>query len=47
MLEEDAEGALLYAPPEVVREARALETPTVVLMIGGIPGKPFASDLPG
>ena len=44
---EIAEGALLYAPPQLVREARALETPTVVLMIGGIPGKPFKSDLPG
>jgi mannose-6-phosphate isomerase-like protein (cupin superfamily) len=42
-----AEGALLYVAPEVMREARALETPTVVLMIGGIPGKPFAGDLPG
>ena len=44
---EIAEGGLLYVPPHVMREARALETPTVVLMIGGIPGKPFASDLPG
>ena len=44
---EIAEGGLLYVPPDVMREARALETPTVVLIIGGIPGKPFASDLPG
>lgn len=44
---EIAEGGLLFVPPEVKREARALETPTVVLMLGGSPGKPFASDLPG
>jgi mannose-6-phosphate isomerase-like protein (cupin superfamily) len=30
-------GELLYVRPEVVREAVALETPTVVLMVGGVP----------
>ena len=32
---------VLYVPPEVQREARALETPTAVLMIGGTPGAPY------
>lgn len=31
-------GEVLYVPAEVEREARALETPTVVFMVGGIPG---------
>ena len=31
-------GELLYIPPEVTREAVALETPTLVFMVGGIPG---------
>ena len=44
---EIAEGGLLYVPAEVRQQARALQTPTVVLMIGGVPGKPFTSDLPG
>jgi len=35
------EGELLYAPPEVMREARALESPTIVFMVGGLPGKPY------
>jgi len=37
------EGELLYAPPEVVREAVACETPTVVFMVGGKPAsyEPF------
>jgi mannose-6-phosphate isomerase-like protein (cupin superfamily) len=35
------EGAVLYAPPDVKRRAVALETPTVVLMIGGTPGEPY------
>jgi len=35
------EGELLYAPPEVRREARALESPTIVFMVGGLPGKPY------
>lgn len=34
-------GELLYAGPEVTREARALETPTVVVAIGGTPGKAY------
>ena len=32
------EGGLLYASAEVMREARALETPTIVFMVGGAPG---------
>ena len=32
------EGGLLYASAEVMREARALETPTIVFMVGGVPG---------
>jgi len=37
------EGELLYVAPEVVREAVACETPTVVFMVGGKPGayEPF------
>lgn len=35
------EGELLYVRPKVSREATALETPTVVYMVGGIPGKPY------
>ncbi|MGH3052344.1 MAG: cupin domain-containing protein [Gaiellaceae bacterium] len=31
-------GELLYIPPEVNREAVALETPTLVFMVGGVPG---------
>lgn len=31
-------GEVLYVPAEVEREARALETPTVVFMVGGVPG---------
>lgn len=31
-------GELLYVPPNVVREAVALESPTLVFMIGGVPG---------
>jgi mannose-6-phosphate isomerase-like protein (cupin superfamily) len=31
-------GELLYLPPEVVRGAVALETPTAMLMLGGQPG---------
>jgi uncharacterized cupin superfamily protein len=43
---EDLElGALevLRVDAEVTREARALEDGTVVLMVGGIPGKPYAA----
>ena len=36
------EGELLYVRPEVTREARALETPTVLFMVGGVPGGPYA-----
>ncbi len=35
------EGELLYVRPEVRREAMALATPTVVFMVGGIPGAPY------
>lgn len=35
------EGALLYAQPAVHRTAFALETPTVMLIVGGIPGRPY------
>lgn len=31
-------GELLYVQPSVVREAVALETPTLVFMISGVPG---------
>jgi uncharacterized cupin superfamily protein len=38
------EGELLLVAPAVTREARALETPTTVLAISGVPGafKPWA-----
>src|SRR5581483_11869778 len=39
--EELAAGELLYVPPEVERQARALETPTVVFVAGGTPGRPY------
>jgi len=32
------EGELLYLRPQVVRQATALETPTVIFMVGGVPG---------
>ncbi|MGH3104982.1 MAG: AraC family ligand binding domain-containing protein [Gaiellaceae bacterium] len=35
-------GELLYARPEVQREAVALETPTLLVVVGGSPGKPYA-----
>jgi mannose-6-phosphate isomerase-like protein (cupin superfamily) len=37
------EGEMLYVGPEVVREATALESPTVVFMVSGRPGvyEPF------
>jgi hypothetical protein len=35
------EGELLYTRAEVMREARALESPTIVFMVGGLPGKPY------
>ena len=34
-------GGLLYAQPDVVRHALALETPTALLMIGATPGEPY------
>ena len=37
-------GELLYLPPEVKRAGVALETPTTVLMVGGVAGKPFQPD---
>jgi mannose-6-phosphate isomerase-like protein (cupin superfamily) len=36
------EGEALYVAPEVEREAVALETPTVLFMVGGTPGKPYS-----
>jgi mannose-6-phosphate isomerase-like protein (cupin superfamily) len=45
-------GGLVFVPPETYREAFALETPTTVLVIGGVPGRayeppPFQLDYPG
>jgi uncharacterized cupin superfamily protein len=37
-------GGLLYVPPQVQRAGIALETPTTVLMVGGVAGKPFQPD---
>jgi quercetin dioxygenase-like cupin family protein len=37
-------GELLFLEPDVVRSGTALETPTLVLMIGGVAGKPFEPD---
>lgn len=37
-------GELLFLQPEVQRAGVALETPTLVLMIGGVAGKPFEPD---
>lgn len=34
-------GGVLYARPEVRRSAVALETPTLVVMVGGRPGHPY------
>lgn len=39
---EVGELELLYVPPEVEREARALATPTIVFMVGGTPGLPYS-----
>ena len=46
-----APGQLLFVEPQVVREGVALETPTTMLVIGGVPGRayeppPFALDGP-
>ncbi len=35
-------GELLYARPGVQREAVALETPTMLFLVGGRPGEPYA-----
>jgi len=37
------EGDLLYVRPDVTREARALETPTLLFMVGGVPGEPYSA----
>jgi mannose-6-phosphate isomerase-like protein (cupin superfamily) len=37
-------GGLLYVPPRVRRAGTALETPTTLLMVGGVAGKPFEPD---
>jgi mannose-6-phosphate isomerase-like protein (cupin superfamily) len=37
-------GGLIYIPPQVQRQGIALETPTTLLMIGGVAGKPFQPD---
>lgn len=34
-------GEVLVARPEVHREAYALETPTTLFLVGGIPGRPY------
>ncbi len=39
---EVGEGEFLYVRPEIEREARALATPTIVLMVGGKPGEPYS-----
>ena len=35
-------GEVLYARPGVRREATALETPTMLVIVGGRPGQPYA-----
>lgn len=35
------EGDLLFCRPEVHREAIALETPTLLFLVGGLPGRPY------
>jgi mannose-6-phosphate isomerase-like protein (cupin superfamily) len=37
-------GGLLFLQPSVERSGVALETPTTVLMIGAVAGKPFGPD---
>jgi cupin domain len=37
-------GEALFLEPDVQRAGTALETPTLVLMIGGVAGKPFEPD---
>jgi len=36
-----AAGQLLFVEPQVVREGVALETPTTMLVIGGVPGRAY------
>jgi mannose-6-phosphate isomerase-like protein (cupin superfamily) len=38
---EIAQGQALHVAPEVRRRAVALETPTVLLMVGGVPARPY------
>jgi mannose-6-phosphate isomerase-like protein (cupin superfamily) len=35
------EHDLLFCAPEVHREAYALETPTLLILVGGLPGRPY------
>ncbi len=37
-----AAGQLLFVEPQVFREGVALETPTTMLVIGGVPGNAYA-----
>ena len=37
-------GGLLHLQPQVQRAGIALETPTVVFMVGGVAGKPYQPD---
>lgn len=39
---EVGEGEALHVTHEVMREATALQTPTVAVCIGGTPGRPYA-----
>ncbi|TMK72086.1 MAG: cupin domain-containing protein [Actinobacteria bacterium] len=34
-------GEVLFAAPDVHREAYALETPTTLFLVGGLPGRPY------
>jgi mannose-6-phosphate isomerase-like protein (cupin superfamily) len=36
-----AAGEVLYCGPEVHREAIALETSTLLFLVGGLPGSPY------
>lgn len=36
------QGEAVYARPEVVREAVALESPTLLFLVGGVPGRPYS-----
>lgn len=39
---EVGQGGLVFVRPEVHRTAFALETPTALLLLGGVPGRPYA-----